>query len=275
MTLERLKRYFIDAMAKHLPPSASNLYLLDVNGQAGQWLSLRREDLQIIAKNADALDEWGIDESAIDSAVAYDLTLETAFLEKVLYVMRPGGRLIIVLPDEHVSETYVQTLEKHGYIRILVEPAVDDLGVLIRGEKPHLTDNTLQRIQQIAIQDADLLDIESYNGRYVHLLIQQSPNKPVWKLEAGEVIRWQAVAITSDEKPILLGFSSLPKAVGFMQPAVVQGVIKDINKVGKFSKQTALDWEWSVRLNPTLDSLSGKSFTLIDIDPTTAETPDE
>lgn len=275
MTPERLKRYFIDAMAKHLPPSASHLQLIDVNGQAGQWLAQRREDLKIIVRNSDALEQWGIDESAIDAVVAYDLPLEIPFLEQVLYVMRPGGRLIIVLPDEHVSESYVQTLEKQGYIRILVESAVDDLGVLIRGEKPHLTDDTLQRIQQVAIMDADLLDIQSYNGRYVHLLIQQSPNKPVWKLEAGEAIRWQSVAIKSDEKPILLGFSSLPKAVGFMQPAVVEGVIKDINKVGKFSKQTALTWEWSVLLNPTLDSISGKPLSLIDIDPFTAETPDE
>jgi len=37
----RLARLFIEAMAKHLPPSASQLRLIDVDGAAGASPSLR------------------------------------------------------------------------------------------------------------------------------------------------------------------------------------------------------------------------------------------
>ena len=52
--------------------------------------------------------------------------------------------------------------------------------------------------------------------------------------------------------PLLLAFSSLPNAVAFMQPAVIAGTIKDVNKVAKFSRATAQDWR--VLINPALDA---------------------
>ena len=166
-------------------------------------------------------------------------------------------------------------MRDHGFARILIEPALDELGVLIRGEKPHTTANTLQRIQSVASGDADSLDLSRYRGRYIHLLIQQRPNKPVWKLNPGERISWRAAAIKRGSSPTLLAFSSLPKAVGFMQPAVLAGVVNDINKVCKFSLATVQACEWDIILNPSADSISGETLTYIDIDPALAEAPDE
>lgn len=273
MNPDNLKRHFIDVMAKHLPPSSSTLRLVDINGQAGDILSERRADLALQIVASDQIDTWILAENSVDAVVAYNIPLERTLLDAVLGMMRAGGRLIAVLSSAQVSEEYVQLLEKQGYVRILVEPAVDDLGVLIRGEKAHITDDTLSRIQQVAVADADMLDLTTFKGRYVHFLIQQTPNKPVWKLEPDERIIWQAVAIQRNGELILLGFSSLPKAVGFMQPAVIDGLIKDINKVGKFSKETASNW--TVMLNPTIDMIRGEVLTLIDIDPDTAEVSDE
>lgn len=272
MNPDKLKRHFVDAMAKHLPPSSSTLRLVDINGQAGDILSQRRADLSIDILS-DNVDAWSVTDDSVDAVVAYDVALETPILIRVLRMMRAGGRFIAVLPTSHVSEAYVQLLEKQGYVRILVEPAIDDLGVLIRGEKAHITDDTLSRIQQVATADEDMLDLTTFKGRYVHLLIQQTPNKPVWKLQADEKIEWQAVAIQRDDSSILLGFSSLPKAVGFMQPAVVEGVVTDINKVGKFSKETASNW--TVMLNPTLEMIRNETLTMIDVDPDIAEASDE
>jgi hypothetical protein len=273
MNTDNLKRHFVDAMAKHLPPSSSTLRLVDINGQAGETLSQRRADLELQVLESDNIDAWTIADNSVDAVVAYNVSLESPLLDHVLQMMRAGGRFIAVLSSSTVSKNYVQLLKKQGYMRILVEPAVDDLGVLVRGEKAHITDNTWSRIQQVATADADMLNLTTFKGRYVHLLIQQTPNKPVWKLQPDEKIQWQAVTIQRHGETILLGFSSLPKAVGFMQPAVVEGLIQNINKVGKFSKETASDW--TVILNPTLDMIKGEVLTLIDIDANTAEASDE
>jgi len=274
MNTESSKRHFVEAMAKHLPPSSANLRLLDIDGQSGDILAQRRHDLDIQIVPSKGVETWTLAEGSVDAVVAYNIALDTSLLNRVLQVMRAGGRLTIVLPAGQVTSDYVDLLETHGYVRILVEPAVDNLGVLIRGEKAHTTDDTLQRIQQVATADGDMLDLATFKGRYVHLLIRQTPNKPVWKLQPDEQIRWQAVAIRRDDV-ILLGFSSLPKAVGFMQPAVMENVIQDINKVGKFSKDTASTWSWSVLLNPTLDMIRDEALTWVEIDPITAEASDE
>jgi hypothetical protein len=147
--------------------------------------------------------------------------------------------------------------------------------VLIRGEKAHTTADTLERVGQVAVRDANLLDLDTYQGRYVHLLVQQSPNKPVWRLAPDEQIEWYATAIERDNETFLLAFSSLPKAVNFMQAAVLQDFIRDVNRVGKFSKATARTWTLPVLLNPTLESVQAYRVTQFTIDPKKAESPDE
>ena len=122
-----------------------------------------------------------------------------------------------------------------------------------------------------AADTPDAQPFADYRGKYVYLLVTQTPNKPVWTLEAGEVIQWQAVTLDG----ALLAFSSLPKAVGFMQPAVLAGRIHDVNKVGKFSVATARTWTQPVLLNPASDVLENGTVGRIEVDATTAEAPDE
>ncbi|MCA9907939.1 MAG: hypothetical protein KC519_04760, partial [Anaerolineae bacterium] len=124
-------------------------------------------------------------------------------------------------------------------------------------------------------RDDLLTDLNRYPGRYLYLLIRQTPNKPVWALREGETLAWQAVALTVDDQTALLAFSSLAKAVAFMQPAVLADHIRDINKVGKFSVQTAHTWALPLLLNPDPALLAAYPQTLLTFDPATAEQPDE
>jgi hypothetical protein len=268
------RRDFILAAAKHLPPSAAALHLLDVGGVMVADLQDKRADIQAETASVN-VDDWHYTAGSMDAVLAYDTALHADFLDAVRAVMRPGGRLIVVNPVGAVEDGHVQALERAGYTRILVEPAVLGAGVLIRGEKPHVSDDTHARVQVAAAQDADTLDLATYRGRYVHLLVQQTPDKAAWKLEPDEKIHWQAVAAQQNSTQYLLAFSSLPKAVAFMQPAVVQGVVQDVNKVAKFSKATAAGWTRPVLLNPTLEAVQGAKIVLVAVDPESAEASDE
>lgn len=271
----RVQRILIEAMAKHLPPSAAALRLLDVNGAAGETLAKQRADLDVIAVSGDPA-AWGVDEASADAVAAYDSDLSGDLLTAALRALRPGGRLIAVDPRGEPSKTPVIMLESAGYDRILVETAAEcplPVGVLMRGEKPHTTNDTLARVRVAATDAATAL--ADFRGRYVHLLVKQTPNKPAWKLEPGETITWDALALDTPNGVTLLAFSSLPNAVAFMQPAVLVGKITDVGKVAKFSRDTALAWRENVILNPDPSVLDNAQITLISVDPSTAETPDE
>ena len=267
-------REFIEVMAKHLPPSSSNLRLLDIGGDTINTLQSIRLDLEIVTTEREAMsgDEQLQD---FDAVVHLGEVLDSNRLAKVLDSLRPGGRLIIVNTAGNVDQKYVRDLEAVGYTRILVEPAIGSEGVLIRGEKPHTTQDTLQRIQSVASLDDNSLNLENYRGRYIYLLVRQSPNVPVWRLADNEIIRWDALAVQQGDEITLLAFSSLPKAVGFMQPAILSGLASDINKMGKFSLATAKSWDWTVMLNPEIEILQTNEVTYIEVDPQTAEAPDE
>lgn len=275
MDAARLERHLIAVMAKHLPPSASTLKLLDLDGRAATCLATGRLDLDIRPIAASRLAADVVDCNSFDAVVAFDAPLEPALLAAVLDRLRPGGRFIAVRSKAAVTEAYPRALSENGFVRILVEPALDGLGVLLRGEKAHTTANTRERISAVADADANRLDLESFKGRYLHLLIQQRPNKPVWKLTPRESVTWSAVAAQRAGQTRLLAFSSLPKAVAFLQPAVLADFLRDINKVGKFSRATAEDWRWDVLLNPTLGALQGETIALLEIDHATAEASDE
>lgn len=275
MDARQVQRHFVAVMAKHLPPSASTLRLLDLDGCSGEMLAALRADLRSFHLEPASLISSVIKSNSVDAVVAYDTDLSDTALQCVLAVLRPGGRLIVLQSSGSVSENHPRLLAENGYIRILAEPALDGLGVLLRGEKPHLTVDTVERVQSVARADEDALNLAQYPGRYLHLLIQQQPNKPAWKLTPADKITWGAVAIEREQSPVLLAFSSLPKAVAFMQPAVLAGRLADINKVGKFSRATAAAWAWDAILNPTPESLASARFTAVEIDPATAEAPDE
>lgn len=265
----------IQAMAKHLPPSASTLRLADVDGAAGDALRQHRADLDIMPVSGEM---WTFKENSLDAVAAFDRTLERGLLYSALNALRPGGRLIVVDPHGKPDHKHVLTLEEAGYTRILVEAAVEHpvtAGVLMRGEKPHLTADTSARVNLIAGRDSAASDLANFKGRYIHLLVRQTPNKPAWALTPDDKITWEAVAIQQEGSAALLAFSSLPNAVAFMQAALLAGTIRDVNKVGKFSRATAETWQFPVLLNPSPDVLRDQTITLIPIDPATAETPDE
>ncbi len=275
MEASSIRRHLVAVMAKHLPPSSSTLRLLDLDGRSGDLLAALRSDLEIRHLPANEIGEQELLPDAFDAVVALDVELSDTVLAIALKALRSGGRFIALQSRGTVSQSHLRQLRDHGFARILIEPALDELGLLIRGEKPHTAANTLQRIQSVASGDSDSLELSRYHGRYIHLLIQQRPNKPVWKLSPGERISWRAAAIERDSSLVLLAFSSLPKAVGFMQPAVLAGVVKDINKVGKFSLAAVQAWDWDITLNPSADSICGEALIYIDIDPALAEAPDE
>lgn len=272
----RMKRTFIQAMAKHLPPSAANLRLLDIGGHTGEVLAEARGDLDI------ALVDWAQINSqpaeSADAIVGYGADLNDDALQGALQVLRPGGRLILLSPEGDVDENLGHTLENAGYTRILVEPGMDCpvvAGVLMRGEKPHVEEHTADRIRQVAERDEDALDFSDYKGRYVHLLIKQTPNKPAWSLQEGEKVEWEAATLGTGNQPAVLAFSSLPKAVAFMQPAVMNGKIDGVNKIGKFRREVAQAWTFPVLLNPVLDVLAEYPVNFVPVDAQVAEVPDE
>ena len=255
-------------MRKHLPPSATHLRLLDINGQAAS--AFLQHDLEVTTVNGAAAN-WRLASSAFDAAVAMDVDLSPNLLAVCLMALRPGGRLIVGQTTGQASTEQVHLLENAGYTRVLVE-AILGRSVLLRGEKPHTEAHTVDRIKQVADRD-EASSLADFKGRYVHLLIRQTPNKPVWSLRSDEVVSWQAAAVADDTGPVLLAFSSLPKAVALMQPAVMQGIIQDVNKVGKFNRATAQNW--SLLLNPDLDTLVDKPIVFVPVDPDLAEAPDE
>jgi hypothetical protein len=268
----RLARLFIEAMAKHLPPSASTLRLLDVNGYTGKTLSELRQDLDIVEVSGDP-ETWQIEPQSMDAVVVLGQASNDPLLAASLAALRPGGRLILMETSGNPDELRVETMEKAGFTRILVGTGIEcplPTGVLMRGEKPHTTDDTLERVNVAADKD-ETQPFADYRGRYVYLLITQTPNKPVWSRDADEAVEWQAVTLDG----ALLAFSSLPKAVSFMQPAVLADSIQDVNKVGKFSVATARTWTQSVLLNPEIDSLQSGTVGRLEVDAKTAEAPDE
>lgn len=272
MASPRTARILTEAMLKHLPPSAARLSLLDVNGKAREILEKHRPDLAITVVTDR---EWGVPAQSFDAVTAFDEELHGDLLDAALHALRPGGRLIMMAMTGDPDENRVKTLEQHGYTRILVEVGAEcplPVGVLMRGEKPHITADTHVRVRVAADQDDDAQTLDDFKGRFVHLLIRQSPNKPAWAIRADEPVTWEAVTLDG----ALLAFSSLPKAVAFMQPAVLSGQIQNVTKVAKFSKETARTWPLPVKINPMLNILhNAVALGTLAIDPDTAETPDE
>lgn len=273
MASPRVTRVLTEAMLKHLPPSSSSLKLLDIGGAAGEIFLKHRPDLAITPVSGES-DSWGIEQGSFDAVTAFEAEPDSPLLDAALSALRPGGRLILMSSRGEPDAAHVVTLESHGFTRILVETGAEcplPVGVLMRGERPHETDDTHARVQIGAADDGDSLTLADYKGRFVHLLIRQTPDKPAWKLRADEPLIWEAVTLDG----ALLAFSSLPKAVAFMQPVVLTGQILGVSKVAKFSKQTAQDWPHAVLLNPTPDDLENGVLSVVTIDPDSAETPDE
>jgi hypothetical protein len=268
----RVERLLIEAMAKHLPPSGASLRLVDVLGKTAAILREQRPDIEVVYAPK-KLTGWRIDADSVDAVAAYDCEPSPDLLKSAMRVLRPGGRLIILNSQLNPSEAYVKTLEAADYTRILVEIGAEcplPVGALMRGEKPHTEEHTLDRVKQIAAQDAPIR-----TARYLHLLIHQTPHKPAWRLTTDDTIMWQAVGVVGDDEVVLLTFSSLPKAVEFMQSAVMAGRITDVNKIAKFKWDVVKEWPYPTILNPSDEIFDTQAVAMLDIDRMTAESADE
>jgi hypothetical protein len=60
-----------------------------------------------------------------------------------------------------------------------------------------------------------------------------------------------------------------------MQSAVLENLIKDVNKMPKFKKELAQTWQFPILLNPTLDNIKQLQLAWYPIDVQTAEASDE
>lgn len=271
MVAPRVERLLAEAILKHLPPSQSAMQVLDVGGRLRSLINERRPEIIVTDVTSDIPDA---DSQAVDAIVAFDHELDPDLLEQALKALRPGGRLIVLSVDGEPTADRAVALEQHGYTRILVETAVEcplPVGVLMRGEKPHVTADTLERIKVAADADTAAGTLDTYTGRYVYLLIRQSPNKPAWALRADDVLVWDAVTFDGH----LLAFSSLPKAVAFMQPVILGGAQLGVSKVAKFRTGVVASWGAPVQVNLAPERLDPSAIGLLRVDHTAAEQPDE
>jgi len=95
----------------------------------------------------------------------------------------------------------------------------------------------------------------SVTTRYLFLLITQTPNKPAWKLAPDERVTWRAATVVPrpGAPPVLLAFSSLVKAVAYMQAAVLAQRLAGVNKVGKFPAAAMPAWPLLLALNSSFE----------------------
>lgn len=281
------RQTLLSEVLRHLPPSGSELRLLDVDSCLSGFpelssLQMQRPDLLLIETPLAEIGHYA--DANLDAAMAFlthdHLVTLPFFLEEIQRVLRLGGRFILLFPD-----IVPRNLEQAGFARILAEPLLGGEIALNRGEKPYAGElNTLERVQVVAeneqqsglLKGTQLLDVP---GRFIHLLIRQTPNKPGWAITLEDKIVWETVVVQNEaHDAIALAFSALPKAVAFMQAAVLAGAIRDVNKIAKFSKAAAAEWPFPVLLNPILEQIQTDyrlTGEFIAVDPATAETPDE
>ena len=93
--------------------------------------------------------------------------------------------------------------------------------------------------------------------RFLHLLVQQTPPARGWDQPDPASIRWQATTVrdTVAKRIMLLGFSSLVKAVGFMKPAAMAGAVQEVNKLPRYRGEVVAGWSMSVLLDPDFERL--------------------
>lgn len=258
----------IALMLKQLPPSASELKLLDLGGHCSAHFSERRLDL-----NIDCVEMLPAQDNCADAIVALDQPLAADFLSAALRCLRPGGRLVIGWRRGMPDAGQQLTLEAAGFARILIE--TQGASLLLRGERPmDESQGTLERIRLVAEGDV-VSDPAAWPGRYVHLLVRQPADRPPWARPQIEQPKWQALTLGVGEGRRLPAFSSLPRAVAFLQPAVLQGRVRDVNKVGKFPREVARNWPLPLLLNPSPELLKGAEIGTIEVDAADAAAPDE
>jgi hypothetical protein len=221
--------------AKHLPPSAGLPRVFVVNEHALADLPAEIERVQ--------------EGEACDAVVGHAPPEDLArWMER----LRPGGRLILAWGADPASA--LAALTEAGYIHCLVEETTE--ATLYRGERPPVGASTW-RVQSLAdspLPTGEGLEVRANQPPFVFLLSHQTPNKPAWKLAPDEKLEWRAVTLLDGAPPpVLLAFSSLVKAVAFMQAAIKANWLTGVNKVGKFRAEAAPGWPLPFSLNPEFE----------------------
>lgn len=203
---------------------------------------------------------------AIIGYVEPDLTLDS--LETFFHWLRPGGRLILAAQAD--PRTLLEALVQAGYSHCLVEPQ-SEAWTLYRGERPGMPGL------------AALAALPSGNGSGLHtpfcyIPVEQTPNRPAWRLAPGEKIEWRAPTVldSGSGQARLLVFSSLVRAVAFMQKAVLADTIRGINKVGKYRSAQVAGWQRPFLVNPTFHDVRNRARgPAVVLEPGAAQAPDE
>lgn len=241
--------------AKHLPPSAGRPRVLALDEAAGRALPVEA----VVCGPApapgpfDAIVGWAGPEA----------------LARWHGLLRPGGRLILAAPPTASPEALLDALTSAGFVHCLVEASAE--GVLFRGERPFLR-AAQERLRALAAED------EAPPLPFVFVLVWQTPNKPAWQLAPDEPVEWRAATLVDPGSGQVLvpGFSSLVKAVAFMQPAILAGLLTGVNKVGKYPAAQIATWAWPVLLNPEFAAWRGAALgPPLAVDPRLAITGDE
>ncbi|NDJ86260.1 MAG: hypothetical protein GYB66_10270 [Chloroflexi bacterium] len=285
----------IQQMLKQLPPSGATLRLLDIGtGELGYTLQLHRPDIDLMVMDPvhfmDTAPDFAFETDRLDAIVSHqtntDLAFRPDFLARAWHALRSGGRLILFtrLGQEDSLREAASHLQNAGFSRILTEHSTDGLAILSRGEKPYPeavtpTERLAQNVPYSAapqvIQAAGLAKLR---GRYIYLLVRQRPEGPAWRIQPHE-IEWEAITACRDgTEAALIAFSSLPRAVRFMQNAVVANAIQGVNKIPKFRKDVAGEWSLSILLDPNWEDFIAEKRVFertIKVDPDSAEAPDE
>ena len=253
---------------KHLPPSADVPNVHACDEVSLRW-AMSLEWQGHITMN---------DQQAIDGVLASDVS----FAEEAARRLRPNGRAIFLLPNtpEVSSEAVVRALTSTGLMRILTEAVLDGGYVLARGERSTDQPRPVDRMAAIAGAAAGVIELiepekaaEQY--RALHLLVQQNPPTRGW--DEGVTLTWHASTVRDvrTDRTVLLGFTSLVKAVAFMQPAVLAGAIRNINKLPRYEMVHLVKWGLPVIVNPAFEILRADPHfawdaAALEIEPTAA-----
>jgi hypothetical protein len=233
---------------KHLPPSADLPRVRPLDDRSARWcLALDRQGSII-----------SVDDSEVDAAVASGI----AHVQDAATSLRPNGRAIFLIPNTEgiATESIVEALTANDLTRILIESVLDHTFILARGERPTDQERTTDRIATIARIESEaieILAIDQAAQRYLHLqvLVKQQPPSRGWA-DMQPNTTWEALTIqdADSDQFLLVAFTSLVKAVAFLQPAVLADVVHGINKMPRFETERIIGGQYFI-INPVFEAL--------------------